>query len=449
MLEKKCILLLYGEGRYDSSMDAIKEYVETNRRDAYVVAVSDAELYSFNRRKIAFFMYKLCTRSCSSFIRNNVKIKSVICKLMLKKRKKRKIKEKEAPDSVIGEFTHSLLEKYRRIHNVLVRYSPDVVVCATPRLLHDTIKAKHKAGMKNISISALITDYNLDIRFVDQRTNYYFVQNDAIASKLAEYGIERRKIKVAGTPISKSTMMTHDKAEVLAELGINNDDINVVLVSGRYGCNVIKRVVMSLIELEYAMNIILITGNNDGLSKFADMLSKNNNRENSICIVEEIDNMSKIYTIADILIAKPTATITYEALCHNTKLITCCGDNYIEDRNAHYLATNQLSLLGSNNNDLIESISSYIANEELCDSIKGKQIEYVLTNSDEIVGEILLQIADKNYNSKKQVVIDLNNKTTELQKMIENVEIVSDVIALEENSTEDCENKVVKEQNND
>ena len=449
MLEKKCILLLYGEGRYDSSMGAIKEYVEANRRDAYVVAVSDEELYSFKRRKIAFFMYKICVRSFSSLVRNNTKLKSMICKLKLKKGKKRKIKEKDAPDSAIGEFIHSLSEKYRRIHNILVRYSPDVVVCASPRLLHDAIKAKHKAGMKNISISALITDYNLDIRFVDQRTNYYFVQNDAIASKLVEYGIERRKIKVSGTPISQSTMITHDRSEVLAELGIDNDNINVVLVSGRYGGNVIKKVVMSLIEMEYAMNIILITGSNDGLSKFADMLSKNNNRENSICIVEEIENMSKIYSIADILIAKPTATITYEALCHNTKLITCCGDNYIEDRNAHYLATKQLSLLGSNNNDLIESISNYLTNDELCDSIKSNQSEYIVYNADEVVSEILLQIADKNYKTKSQVVIDLNNKTAEMQKMMEKAGGVSDVMTIEENPTEVGESEVVKEINND
>ena len=47
MLEKKCILLLYGEGRYDSSVMAVKDYIESCG-DSYVVAVSDKELYPFH-----------------------------------------------------------------------------------------------------------------------------------------------------------------------------------------------------------------------------------------------------------------------------------------------------------------------------------------------------------------------------------------------------------------
>ena len=433
MLEKKCILLLYGEGRYDTSMKAIKDYIETNHRDAYVVAISDKELYSFNKFKIGFFIYKLSSRSCGFINSFNVKVRSLTCKLRLKNGKKKKIKSSKPATGVIGEFFYNITEKYRRIHNILIRYTPDVVVCSTPKLLHDTITAKHKGSMKNLSVAALITDYNLDSRFVDYRTNYYFVQNDDIQERLVGYGVEKRRIKVSGTPICRNVMKNHEREIVLRELGIENDNMNVVLVSGRYGGKVIKSAVMSLIEMQYDMNIILITGENDGLIKYTDMLAKTKSRERDVFIVEQVEDLSKLYAVADIMIAKPTATITFEAIYHNVKLITCRGAEGIEDRNAHYLATHQLSLLGDNNDDLVQSMSKYITDEEFCRDLAYRQNEYLLPNCDKVVGEILLLVAEKNYNKKKQLLIDADDATKKLLQSAEvddvaKVEIASDSI---------------------
>lgn len=87
MLEKKTILLLYGEGRYDTSIMAVKDYLE-NSDDCYVVAISDKELYPFYRYNMAIKMYKFFARS-GSFV-NNLRLtcNTLMSRINVKKAKK-------------------------------------------------------------------------------------------------------------------------------------------------------------------------------------------------------------------------------------------------------------------------------------------------------------------------------------------------------------------------
>ncbi len=425
MLEKKCVLLLYGEGRYDTSMAAIKEYIELERTDAYVVAVSDKDLYSYNRYKIAFFMYKFGSRACNFVNRFRIKYHTFKCRIKLGSGKNKPIKKRKPPEGVIAKFFYTLTEKHRRIHNLLVRYVPDIVVCSTPKLLHDTITAKHKAAMQNISIAALITDYSLDARFVDYKANYYFVQNDNILERLVSHGVEKRRIKVSGTPLTKSSIVIHNRQEVLAEMGIENDYYNVILVGGRYGGEIIKNAFTSVIEMDHNMNIIVMAGGSDGLAKFVSMLSKNKNCEGSVYVVEEVNDLSKIYSIADIMITMPTASTTYEATYHNIKMITCRGADAIEENNSQYLATKQLSLQGRNNNELVQSMSKYMMDEEFCYQTYLKQNDYIISDCDKVIGDIILLIADKNHINRKLALQNEDDKK-DSDSNIEKVEMPSD-----------------------
>ena len=73
---------------------------------------------------------------------------------------------------------------------------------------------------------------------------------------------------------------------------------------------------------------------------------------------------------------------------------------WLENRNSHYLATNQLALLGRNNDELIASISKFMADGDFADDMRYAQNEFVVPDSDKVLGDIIIKIAQNNRNSK-------------------------------------------------
>lgn len=413
MLEKKCILFLYGEGRYDSSVMAAKEYIESCG-DNYVVAISDKDLYPFYWYKMAFHVYRFFSRSCAWINNLHLSFNTFWNRLNVKKSKK-ECKELVEPSGGLKGFLYNWTEQYRRIRNILLRYNPEVVVCSTPKLLRDTVRACDKAKLKNVDVCALATDYCLDARFVNFKANKYFVQNSDVKERLISLGLEEDKIEIVGTPLSSASKETFSKEQVLEELGINNERVNIVLVGGRYGQSAIKNVFTSVAELENEINIIVLCGNNNGLIKYCELITKNRKIEDKVFLIEDIDKFAKIYSVADVLIASPTASVTYEAMYHNCNIVLCNGGDALENRNSHYLATNQLALLGRNNDELIASISKFMVDEEFADSMRYAQNEFVIPDCDKILGDILINMAEKNRKDKLEA--EKHAKEASLEKL--------------------------------
>lgn len=420
MLEKKTILLLYGEGRYDTSIMAVKDYLE-DKKDCYVVAISDKELYPFFRYKIAIHSYKLLNRSCAWLNKLYLTFNTLVNKLGAKQSKK-ECKELKKPSDGLGEIFYSWTEQYRRIRNVLLKYNPEMVLCSTPKLLRDTARACDKAKIKDINIGGLITDYALDSRFVNYKVTNYFVQNDNVKERLASFGINEDIIQIMGTPLPQSGKMQFERSQILQELGINNDKKNVVIVGGRYGASAIKGVFTTIAELDVDINIIVASSGNNGLVKYCELIAKNRGIENRLYIIEEIDEFAKLYAVADILITSPTATITYEALYHNLKLVVCEGGDAIENRNAHYLATNQLALLGRNNEELVASLSKFMSDEEFFNDMVNIQNEFVVPNCDKALGDAIERIAEENRQNKLIKIKQAEERNEKTKLMLENKE---------------------------
>lgn len=417
MLEKKCILLLYGEGRYDSSVMAIKEYIDS-QGDSYAVAVSDKELYPFYWGKIGFCIHRFFTRSCAWISNFYLSCNTFWVKLGARKSKK-ECKEFAQPSGGIKGFLYSWTEQYRRIRNILLRYNPEIVVCSTPRLLRDTVKACDRAKIKNIDICGLLTDYCLDGRFVNYKANKYFVQNTDVKERLVTLGIDEDKIEVIGTPLSKAGKEKFDRTQVLQELGVSNDKMNIVIVGGRYGQSSVKNVFTSIAELENDVNIIVLCGGNNGLIKYCELITKNRGIEDKVFLIEEIDKFAKVYSVADILITAPTATITYESMYHTNNIILCNGGDSLENRNAHYLATNQLALLGRNNDELVASISKLMSDNDFANEMNYAQNEYVISDCDRILGNMIIKMAQANRDNK---LADLEKIKKTSLKQLDNFE---------------------------
>lgn len=425
MLEKKCILLIYSEGMYDSSVLATKEYMEKSDNDCYVIAISDRQLRSFKFAYIKNWLYVNCVRNFS--VINNLTF--TLSQLNIGHRiksTKRELKEHKIPEGSISKAFYKYTEKYRRVYNIIRRFNPDVILCSDPTLLNKVCKAAHNAKLINSAITALITDYALDKRFINYRVDKYFVQNQGVANKLHSYGIDEEKIEVVGTPIKLENIQKHNRIELKKELGIANDYLNIVIIGGRYGNSKIKDVFTAMMELNSDVNTIVYTTNSVSLNKYCTLLAKSKLKEKSTFLVEYLDDISKLYELADVIITCPTASTTYEVMCVNRGMILCKGSNRIERQNAHYLISNGCALNGQSLDELIASLGILLDNDEHLIESFANQNNISDSNDATILGDKLIGLAAGNYakkielNAKRNMVVEMSKKAETKQQTITN-----------------------------
>lgn len=403
MLDKKSVVVLYSGGFYDSSARAIIEELQSTYSDVYVI---DIDKEAISPWKIATFKrnwYITSERNATFFNRFNSEWNKFFAPLKISKTKK-EYKEYKKPESGFKKWVYDIKASYKRVYNVLSRFEPDVVLCTTPELLRSANKARHDLGQFYCSIAALITDYALDKRFVHYKTDIYFVQNDSIRRELVEYGIDSESIEVIGTPLEKSVTINFDKDEVLAELGItNNGLLNLLFVGGRYGSAKVKNALPKFVDGADDYNLIIVIGGSSSLSNYAEHVAKTKENVKNIYFIDAIDNMAKLYAIADVIIATPTTTITYEAISHNKPLILLKGTTVTDKANAHYLSNNGVALLGNTTEEAVQSFLQLIDNENGRNDMLEKQREMYRSDSAAVIATQLVEICKIHYANKQEV----------------------------------------------
>lgn len=177
----------------------------------------------------------------------------------------------------------------------------------------------------------------------------------------------------------------------------------------------------------------MLSGGNNGLIKYCELITKNRKIEDKVKLIEGIDKFAKLYSVADILITSPTASITYEAMYHNKNLILCNGGDALENRNSHYLATNQLALLGRNNDELIASISKIMSDVEFANDMMYAQNEFVIPDCDKVMGDIILKLAEKNRNDKLEEKQQVKNAGLKELENLEADEVDTQIVEEDKN----------------
>lgn len=403
MLDKKSVVVLYSGGFYDSSARAVIEELESAYSDVYVI---DIDKEAISPWKIATFKrnwYITSERNATFFNKFNSEWNKFFAPLKISKTRK-EYKEYKKPESGFKKWIYDIKASYKRVYNVLSRFEPDVVLCTTPELLRSANKARHDLGQFYCSIAALITDYALDKRFVHYKTDIYFVQNDSVKRELVEYGIDSESIEVIGTPLEKRVTMEFDKDAVLTELGISNNGLlNLLFVGGRYGSAKVKNALPKFVDGADDYNLIIVIGGSSSLSNYAEHVAKTKENVKNIYFIDAIDNMAKLYSIADVVIATPTTTITYEAISKNKPLILLKGTTVTDKANAHYLSNNGVALLGNTTEEAVQSFLQLIDNESGRNDMLLKQREMYRSDSAAVIAAHLVEVCKIHYANKQEV----------------------------------------------
>lgn len=404
MNNRRCALILYSKGMQDSAALATAEYLEkAYPKQVYACPISDDELTSWKYTRLRRKSYVVACRNFAFINKWTCGAKHILQNFRVKKTK-RPYKEFKRPTDGAAGWWYKLGTKYRKVYNAVMRFEPDLVLCTTPELLEKALKAKHMLEQPHMSVCALITDYQLDKLFINHKANGYFVQNINIKQSLETYGIEEEAIVVVGTPIISSVKAVHERANVLQEFELAQDRANIVIVGGRYGNSRIKEVFSKCLEVSDEYNIVLLTGGSESIGKYCTYAATSKKKVDNIYIVDDVEDMSKIYAIADVLITVPTAQITYEAMYHNKKMIVLKGGDKIENLNAHFLTSNNLALRGLTPDEVMASLLKFAEDSAFCAELMANQQAFAIGDGAKLLGEIIATAMAVHFEAKQEIL---------------------------------------------
>lgn len=435
---KKNIVILYSKNHMDQTAIALKEEFSKRNENYNLIAIKTDEFTNFCGAKISEGFYKFSIRNMPWL---NQLIGLLADKLNSKredasKKKKKETKEQTSDDNntqpvvnvsnkpvVTKEEKEGFIEKYRKqlrkVDNIITRYDPEIIVCTTPRSLTKALWAKERTNCRSI-ICAALTDYCVDRGFNSAAADYFIVQNSAEKQTLETLGIEEKKIIVCGTPIVDAVKKEWDRQEVLKELGVENENLPIVtIVGGRYGSGRIKSAFKDLAVYSGNFNIIVMTNGAQSVKSFISSYCKSSGITSNVYCVDEISDMSKIYSITDCMVTAPTASITYEAMSRKIPVVLMKPSNNVESGNYSYLTSNAFALRGEKHSHIVPSVLSCINKEEeekiILKNIEGKfpqnTAEAFANTILELIPQQVEQVEMEMIDVKSTIELDTSNKT--------------------------------------
>ena len=402
---KKTVVVFYSEGYCDQVANALNEYYSKLADEVSVLLINEKQYTSIGTRKFKDNMYRFSMRYFPNINRfggwisyqYNEKFKNKVSK----NAKETEVEEEQqVAQEGKEESFKSLKVRFRKMDNILLRFNPDVVVCTTPVSLEKALKARERLKSP-VQICVAITDYCTNRGMINHGVDKYIVQNSNIKQTLIQFGINEQIIKVAGTPICAGITEKFDREKMLDAFGVVNKNLpNVMIVSGRCGCARVIDAFKDLATYSTEMNFFIFANDSQNIHSYVNTYVKAAKQKDNIYLIDEVDNMAKIYSIMDVIVTSPTAAITYEASVRGIPCVLLKPANQLEEGNFSYLSTNGFAFIGEKTSHLVPTVLALSKGQDL----DGTPLKIKTPSADKAkeYGDAILEMVTEDMQTKKQ-----------------------------------------------
>lgn len=245
-------------------------------------------------------------------------------------------------DKVIKTLTptRSLINRlsFKKLGKLITLYNPDCFVATQAFPCGLVGDFKREKGLET-PLVAVVTDYHPHRFWVHSYVDKYVVACQQARDSLIAEGVEPKKIKVLGIPISVKFLTTYPKEQISKELGFANNLSSVLIMGGGLGIGPIETIAKKLDSLEHNFQIIVVCGRNKKLYDW--FVKKKKKFKKPIFVFSYIDNIYKIMDFSDMIITKAGGITISEALAKGMCIIVTNPIPGQEDRNVEYLLKKQ------------------------------------------------------------------------------------------------------------
>lgn len=296
----KKILIFYGSygGGHLSAARSIKECIDLNYPDKETTMVDCIEYINKSLNKISTKAYVEMAKK-APWAWEKVYSKS----------------EKGALAS-ISNSTNKLMSI--KLKKLICEFNPDLIISTHPFSSQMCSILKEK-GKINCKIATVMTDYAPHSQWLvgSDYIDYFFVAHNGMKNDLIKKKVAENKIHATGIPLSNRFLAHYNKEEILERYGLEMNKTTILFFAGgEYGLgkNTTFDILKSLVELFPELQVIAIAGKNVKMKQQFEELVEQNQRKNSVKVLEYTKEVPELMSVSDLVITKPGGLTTTESL---------------------------------------------------------------------------------------------------------------------------------------
>lgn len=201
---------------------------------------------------------------------------------------------------------------YLRLYKkVILPFNPQAVIC-THNIACALCSVIKKAKAANYLLAAVPTDFCLHSYWFYDNVDAYFLSHKELKKKLVERGVNPKKIKITGIPISLNFSKPYNGEKLKKKWELKEDLFTILLMGGGQGMGSLKEIVLALDKSHLPIQVLVVTGANRRLrKKIRRIQSKVDFPLKVLGYTRQIDELMEV---SDLLISKPGGLTTAEAL---------------------------------------------------------------------------------------------------------------------------------------
>ncbi len=234
---------------------------------------------------------------------------------------------------------------------------PDAIIC-THTIPLQMVSYLKRNGITDIPVIGIVTDYTSHYFWKLNEPDALIVAHERIKSDMARIGIDENRIYAYGIPVSgrfKENCSRYDEP-----VYARTKKQTILLMGGSLGLCSMRDVFTSLLEIDYDIRIIAVTGHNFKLQTELNKLSDDSGKE--VRVLGYTDDIYNLMENADIIITKPGGVTISEALIKKLPIFIMDPIPGQEERNAAFLIETGAARRLPEGKNLNSAISSILDN---------------------------------------------------------------------------------------
>ena len=282
-----------------------------------------------------------------------------------------------------------------KLLRLLREKKPDLIISTHPFGSQMCAYLKRK-GKINSKIATIMTDFAPHDQWLvgAEQTDYFFVANEKMKKYIKNKNIDESKVYVTGIPISNKFLKKHNRAKILAKLGLQDNKLNVLFFGGgEFGLGKTRTVSIfeSFVKYEGDVQIIAIAGKNETMKEQFTEIVQEYGKQDNVKILGFTKQVPELMSISNVVVTKPGGLTTSESLASNLPMIVINPIPGQEEENAEFLENKGIAVWIRKSANVDEIVENLLSTPSRLEDMKKYTYELAHKNSTKDICDILLK----------------------------------------------------------
>lgn len=218
----------------------------------------------------------------------------------------------DAPPRLTIAAERRLLRGFARAAAADLRRDPPLLIVSNHGLITTGLaEAKHLYGLDVPVLTFATEPHNISAYWGEPRADHIIVPSEETRRTLSRFGVPANKLTVIGRPVRQAFLQAPTKTEARAGLGLDDSSTCLVTFGGEGVGNNPRAWVQALLNLDFPLQVVVITGRNEELKK---ELSGLQSEKAELRVEGFVENMAEYVAASDVFVGKAGPSSVYEAL---------------------------------------------------------------------------------------------------------------------------------------